>query len=85
LLGNGSVNTSRRNEYATIEDVFSVWSDPKLYNEKPTITDSSFTSERMLHKDYYRKSTVGKKTSGLGPQGAWRQDELIGGKPPVIK
>jgi hypothetical protein len=20
-----------------------------------------------------------------GPQGAWRQDELIGGKPPVVK
>jgi hypothetical protein len=23
--------------------------------------------------------------SGRGPQGAWRQDELIGGKPPVVK
>jgi hypothetical protein len=22
-------------------DVFSVWSEPRLYNEKPTITDSS--------------------------------------------
>jgi hypothetical protein len=23
-------------------DVFSAWSDPRLYNEKPKITDSSF-------------------------------------------
>jgi hypothetical protein len=47
LLGNDSVNTSRGNEHITIEDircyamdVFSVSSDSKLYNEKPTITDS---------------------------------------------
>jgi hypothetical protein len=26
-----------------------------------------------------------KKISGREPQGAWHQDELIGGKPPVIK
>jgi hypothetical protein len=26
-----------------------------------------------------------KKISGRGPQGAPRQDELIGGKPPVVK
>jgi hypothetical protein len=25
------------------------------------------------------------KISGREPQGAWRQDELIGGKPPVVK
>jgi hypothetical protein len=25
------------------------------------------------------------KTSCRGSQGAWRQDELIGGKPPVVK
>jgi hypothetical protein len=25
------------------------------------------------------------KISGRDPQGAWRQDELIGGKPPVVK
>jgi hypothetical protein len=48
LLGNDSVNTSRCNEYTKIEDiccyvmdVFSAWSDPRLDNEKPTITDSS--------------------------------------------
>jgi hypothetical protein len=44
-----------------------------------------FSSERMLHKDYYRKHSVEKKISDRGPQGAWRQDELIGGKPPVVK
>jgi hypothetical protein len=38
----------------------------------------------MLHKDYYRKFSVEKK-SGRESQGAWRQDELIGGKSPVIK
>jgi hypothetical protein len=39
----------------------------------------------MLHKEYYRKSSVEKKISGRELQGAWRQDELIGGKPPVVK
>jgi hypothetical protein len=29
-----------------------------------------FSSERMLHKDYYHKSSVGKKISGHGPQEA---------------
>jgi hypothetical protein len=26
-----------------------------------------------------------KKNSNRDPQGIWRQDELIGGKPPVVK
>jgi hypothetical protein len=26
-----------------------------------------------------------KENSGRDPQGAWHQDELIGGKPPVVK
>jgi hypothetical protein len=39
----------------------------------------------MLHKDYYRKGAVAKKISGRDPQRAWRQGELIGGKPPVVK
>jgi hypothetical protein len=26
-----------------------------------------------------------KKNSGPEPQAVWRQDELIGGKPPVVK
>jgi hypothetical protein len=44
-----------------------------------------FSSERMLHKDYDRKASVAKKISGRDPEGAWRQDELIGGKSPVVK
>jgi hypothetical protein len=43
-----------------------------------------FSSERTLHKDYYRKSSV-EKICGRGSQGAWHQDELIGFKPPVVK
>jgi hypothetical protein len=39
----------------------------------------------MLHKDYYRWSSVEKKISGREPQEAWSQDELIGGKSPVVK
>jgi hypothetical protein len=33
----------------------------------------------MLHKDYYRNGSV-EKICGRDSQGAWRQDELIGGK-----
>jgi hypothetical protein len=39
----------------------------------------------MLHKNYDRKGSVAKNISARDPQGAWRQDELIGGKPPVVK
>jgi hypothetical protein len=40
----------------------------------------------MLHKDCGRKDSVAKKkNSGYEPQDAWRQDELIGGKPTVAK
>jgi hypothetical protein len=38
----------------------------------------------MLHKDYDRKGSV-EKISGREHKGAKRQDELIGGTPPVIK
>jgi hypothetical protein len=43
------------------------------------------SSERMLHKNYHRKCSVEKKNSGRESQGACRQDELTGGKPPVVK
>jgi hypothetical protein len=43
------------------------------------------SSERMLHKDYESKSSYGKEISGHEPQEALCQDELIGGKPPVVK
>jgi hypothetical protein len=42
------------------------------------------SSERMLHKDYDPKTRL-KKISGRDAQGDWRQDELIGGKPPVVR
>jgi hypothetical protein len=39
----------------------------------------------MLHKDYNRKSSVENKITGRESQGACPQDELIGGKPLVVK
>jgi hypothetical protein len=39
----------------------------------------------MLHKDYDRKGSVDKTISGRKYQGAWCQDELTGGKPPIVK
>jgi hypothetical protein len=51
------------------------------------ITDAPvFSSERIVHKDYDRKGSVAKiKDSGRETQEAWRQDDLIGGKLPVVK
>jgi hypothetical protein len=43
-----------------------------------------FSSERMLHKANYRKGSV-EKISGRESQGGWHQEELTGGKPPVVK
>jgi hypothetical protein len=37
----------------------------------------------MLHKD--RNGSVEKRSFGRDSQGAWRKDELIGGKPSVVK
>jgi hypothetical protein len=39
----------------------------------------------MLHKDYDRKYSVEKKIAGRESQGAWRKEQLIGGKPLVVK
>jgi hypothetical protein len=39
----------------------------------------------MLHKDYDRKDSFEKQICGLESQGGWRQDALIGGKPPGVK
>jgi hypothetical protein len=53
----------------------------QLTRDKPI-----FSSEGILHKDYYRKgSGVKKKIFGLDPQGVWRQYKLIGGRTPVVK
>jgi hypothetical protein len=43
------------------------------------------SSERMLHKEYDRKCSVGKNIDGRESQGACPEDELFGGKPPVVK
>jgi hypothetical protein len=39
----------------------------------------------VLRKDYDGKGPVAKKNSGRIPQGIWGHDELIGGKPPIVK
>jgi hypothetical protein len=39
----------------------------------------------MFFKNYDHKGELRKKKSGRAPQGAWHEDELIGGKPPVVK
>jgi hypothetical protein len=39
----------------------------------------------MLDKDYDLNGSVQKKIYDGESQGAFRQDELIGGKPPVVK
>jgi hypothetical protein len=39
----------------------------------------------MLHKDYDRKDSDEIKIDNRESQGAWGQDDLIGGKPPDVK
>jgi hypothetical protein len=40
----------------------------------------------MLHKDYDCKGSVAKKkNTGRKPQEALREDEMIGGKPLIVK
>jgi hypothetical protein len=54
---------------------------PSMFIRDKTI----LSSEGMLRKDYYRKGSFKKNFSGREAQGAWRQDELIGDKLPVVK
>jgi hypothetical protein len=49
-------------------------------NDKPI-----FSWQRMLHQGLWPKMFNWKKKIGRESQGARRQDELIGGKPPVVK
>jgi hypothetical protein len=56
------------------------WRQAKHIHKKQT----HFLSERTLHKEYYRKNSV-EKILVLIVKGSWRQDELIGGKPLVVK
>jgi hypothetical protein len=48
-----------------------------IVNYRPVLS-----SERILHKTYVSKVSVEKNIFGRESQGAWRQDELDGGKPP---
>jgi hypothetical protein len=41
-------------------------------------------SETILYKGYGLMGPIEKRQSVCDPQGAWRQDELIAGKPPVV-
>jgi hypothetical protein len=50
-----------------------------IVNDRPVLS-----SERRLRKDYESKCSV-EKIVDRESQGACRQDELIGGKPPVVK
>jgi hypothetical protein len=59
--------------------MYTWWKTKHIHKRKPI-----FSSERMLHKDYYRKGSV-EKISGRGSQEAWHKNELIGGTPSVVK
>jgi hypothetical protein len=59
----------------------------RTFDERPSIFIREtliFSSERTLHKDGHFKGSV-EKISGREFRGAWHQDELIGGKPSVVK
>jgi hypothetical protein len=57
------------------------WQRPTLLiRDKPALH-----SESRLHKDYNRKGWTAKYVPGRDSQEAWRQDELTGGKLPVVK
>jgi hypothetical protein len=43
------------------------------------------SSERMLHRTITASVQLENKITGRESLGACRQDELIGGKPPVVK
>jgi hypothetical protein len=56
------------------------WRGPEaIVNDRPILS-----SERMLYEDHESKCSV-EKIAGRESQGACRQDELIGAKPPVVK
>jgi hypothetical protein len=64
-----------------------------LYVRYVHLTKAKLICKRQTHflvredsyEDYDRKVQLQKEISGREPQGAWRQDEVIDGKPPVVK
>jgi hypothetical protein len=61
------------------------WPSVAMWLRLSLVTRPILSSERMLYKDYDRRCSNKKKNSGRESQGAGRQDELIGSKPPVVK
>jgi hypothetical protein len=56
------------------------WREPApILNYRPILS-----SERLLHKDYDRKGSI-EKNAGRESREAWRQDQLIYRKTPVVK
>jgi hypothetical protein len=54
---------------------------PSMFiRDKPILS-----SEGMLQRTMAARVQLKKKNSRHEPQRAWRQDELIDGKPPVVK
>jgi hypothetical protein len=51
-----------------------------IVNDRPILS-----LERMLHRTIPASVQLENKIAGRESQGACRQDELIGGKPPVVK
>jgi hypothetical protein len=57
------------------------WRGPAaIVRERPILL-----SERILYNDYDRKGSTEQKIASRETQGVWRQDEMIGGKLPVVK
>jgi hypothetical protein len=59
----------------------------RTLDERPSIfirDKCILSSERTLRKDDDSKGPVTGKNCGRESQGAWRQDELIADKPPVV-
>jgi hypothetical protein len=67
-----------------------------LYVRYVRLTKAKHIHKRQAHLLVWEEVFIGTMTarvqlqkerekSGRAPQGAWRQDELMGGKPPVVK
>jgi hypothetical protein len=60
----------------------------RTLDKKPSICIRNkhiLSSGRMLYKDYDRNGSVWGKRTCRDLQGAWRQDEMIGGKTIAVK
>jgi hypothetical protein len=94
LLGNAFANVPTEMFGVQQRTVFPTRSMPRYYNREwlfwrgpaAIVNDRPIlSSERMLHKDHNGKCSFGKKNAGHKSQEVCRQDDLIAGKPPVVK